>query len=72
MYLAIDNPVEIRFVPPSKCSCPRSQFSSASVLFESGSPQDRCFSTSIVSCIDRAHKWRSSSGLDDKCHTRLA
>ena len=62
---------QIRFVPCSECSCPRSQFSSASVLFESGSHQDRGFSTSIVSCIDRARKWRSSSGLDDKCHTRL-
>ena len=64
-------PGQIRFVPCSECSCPRSQFSSASVLFESGSHQDRGFSTSIVSCIDRARKWRSSSGLDDKCHTRL-
>src|SRR6202034_2152610 len=64
-------PGQIRFVPCSECSRPRSQFCSASVSFASGSPQDRCFSTSIVSCINRAHKWRSSSGLDDKCHPSL-
>src|SRR3984885_4161500 len=64
-------PGQIRFVPCPECSCPPSQFCSASVLFESGSRQGRCFSTSIVSCINRAHKWRSSSGLDDKCHPRL-